>query len=206
MREEHGFRITDYKIENDATPPRLCFEFSDPLSMRSADFAPYFRQDPGPFRRSPSRARKLCVEGLKHGARYKITARKGLPSSVDEDLARDARIRDLCPRPRALGAILGKILCAAAHRPERHAAHFGQQPTRRSSTLYRIGDRSLIDSVIDSNFLRPDRRLCQAETIADRKGAKVWEGTLDTPSPLNEEVTTAFPVDEALGKLDPASM
>src|SRR5439155_23852465 len=33
--------------------------------------------------------------------------------------------------------------------------------------------------------------------------SNVWEGTLDTASPLNQEVTTAFPIDEALGKLAP---
>ena len=31
------------------------------------------------------------------------------------------------------------------------------------------------------------------QTIADRSGSKVWEGTLDTPSPLNEDVTDRLP-------------
>ena len=102
MREEHGFRITDYKIENDATPPRVCFELSDPVSNAVTDFSPYFRQDPGPVSAVTVEGGKLCVEGLKHGARYKITARKGLPSSVDEDLAKDYELRVLRARPRSL--------------------------------------------------------------------------------------------------------
>src|SRR5262245_62613496 len=32
LRAEHGFRVTDYKVETDALPPRLCLELSDPIS------------------------------------------------------------------------------------------------------------------------------------------------------------------------------
>ena len=55
-------------------------------------------------------------------------------------------------------------------------------------------------------------RVCFAGDLADlgvdgpwldQRGKLVWEGTMETPSPLNEDVTTAFPVDEAMGKLEP---
>src|SRR5580698_8765858 len=40
MRAEHGFRILDYKIENESALPRVCFNFSEPLARRT-DFSPY---------------------------------------------------------------------------------------------------------------------------------------------------------------------
>ena len=40
LREKYGFRITDYKVDNDSAAPRVCFQFSEPLA-RKTDFAPY---------------------------------------------------------------------------------------------------------------------------------------------------------------------
>src|SRR5690606_37839822 len=39
--------------------------------------------------------------------------------------------------------------------------------------------------------------------IRERSGRKVWSGKLDVASRLNEDVTTAIPVTDALGKLEP---
>ena len=57
MRVEHGFRITDYKVDNDATPPRVCFELSDPVARTVNDFTPYFTQEPGPVAAAASASR-----------------------------------------------------------------------------------------------------------------------------------------------------
>jgi uncharacterized protein YfaS (alpha-2-macroglobulin family) len=201
MREQHGFRITDYKVENDATPPRVCFELSDPVSNAVTDFAPYFRQEPGSVSAVSVEGTKLCIEGIEHGTRYKVTARKGLPSAVEEDLAKDYDyefyVRDRNPAVRFSGK--SYVLPRTG---QNGVPLISVNSSEAKIALYRVGDRSLIDNVIDSNFLSQIDGYA-AESIADRKGSKVWEGTLATPAPLNEEVTTAFPVDEALGKLEP---
>jgi len=201
MRDEHGFRITDYKIENDANPPRVCFELSDPVSNSVSDFSPYFRQEPGSVSGVTVDGTSLCVEGLQYGARYKITARKGLPSSVDEELTKDYDyefyVRDRAPAVRFSGK--SYVLPRTG---QNGIPLVSVNSSQAKLEVYRIGDRNLIDSVLDSNFLSQISGYT-AEGIADRKGSKVWEGTLDTASPLNQEVTTAFPVDEALGKLQP---
>ena len=41
LREEHGFRILDYKVDSDSASPRACFQFSEPLARGKVDFAPY---------------------------------------------------------------------------------------------------------------------------------------------------------------------
>src|SRR6202012_5760552 len=43
----------------------------------------------------------------------------------------------------------------------------------------------------------------QLSDLGDERGAKVWTGELATATTLNEEVTTAFPVDQSLGDLQP---
>lgn len=41
LREKHGFRIVDYKIDNESASPRACFQFSEPLAFGKVDFAPF---------------------------------------------------------------------------------------------------------------------------------------------------------------------
>ncbi|CAM5769072.1 alpha-2-macroglobulin [Labrys miyagiensis] len=201
VRKEHGFRITDYTVESDAPQPRVCFQFSDPVSNSVSDFSQYFTQDPGPVSAVTVDGTKLCVEGLKHGGRYKVTVRQGLPSAVDENLLKDADyefyVRDREPSVQFVGKSY------VLPRTGQNGIPLVSVNSRQAKLkLYRVGDRSLLSAVADSNFLDQIYG-SQAGDLARTKGQKVWEGTMDLTSPPNEDVTTAFPVDEALGKIDP---
>src|SRR5207302_4974117 len=68
--------------------------------------------------------------------------------------------------------------------------------------VFRIGDRNLINTVIDSDFQRSLSRY-ELSSLGDERGVKVWTGELTTATTLNQDVTTAFPVDSALGDLQP---
>jgi len=201
MRVEHGFRIVDYKVENDATPPRVCFELSDPVSRTVTDFAPYFTQTPGPVAAVTAEGSRLCVEGLKHGERYQVTARKGLPGAVDDEFAKDFDfefyVKDRNPSVRFAGRSYVLPRTGQTGIPL-----ISVNSTATKLALYRIGDRNLIASVMGSDF-RTQINGYGAADIADKNGTLVWQGEMGTPAPTNEDITTAFPVDEALGKLEP---
>ena len=68
--------------------------------------------------------------------------------------------------------------------------------------MFRIGDRNLINTVIDSDFQKTLSGY-QLSDLGNERGVKVWSGEIATASTLNADVTTAFPVDEALGNLQP---
>ncbi len=68
--------------------------------------------------------------------------------------------------------------------------------------MFRIGDRNLINTVIDSDFQSALSRY-QLSDLGDQRGVKVWSGELATATTLNQDVVTAFPVDQALGDLQP---
>ena len=68
--------------------------------------------------------------------------------------------------------------------------------------VFRIGDRNLINTVVDSDFQRTLSSY-QLTSLGDERGVKVWTGELATATTLNQDVTTAFPVDQALGDLQP---
>jgi uncharacterized protein YfaS (alpha-2-macroglobulin family) len=201
LRLQHGFRVLKFSVDSDATTPRACFQFSENLPGGRTDFSPYVAvagQDKPAISASD---RQLCVEGLKHGERYAITLRAGLPSIVHETLPKTNEytifVRDRQPFARFSGKayVLPRT---------------GQQgiPVLSVNTkavdvsVYRVGDRNLLDTVLGYQFERNISRY-QAEQLASERGQKVWNGELAVSPKLNTEVTTAFPVKEALGELKP---
>jgi hypothetical protein len=101
MREKHGFRILDYKIDNESASPRACFQFSESLALGNADFAPFVTASGFANAAISTEDQQLCVEGLKHGEHYRIVLREGLPSATGEALRKSADyeiyVRDRSP-------------------------------------------------------------------------------------------------------------
>ncbi len=107
LRDEHGFRLLDYTVDSDAISPRACFQFSEELPGRRTDFSPFVAVAGIDKPAISADDKQLCVEGLKHGERYTITLRAGLPSVVRETLAKSADftifVRDRKPFARFSG-------------------------------------------------------------------------------------------------------
>jgi len=201
VRLEHGFRVLDYSVDSDAVSPRACFQFSEQLPGKKTDFSPFVAVQ-GQDKPAISAADKqLCVEGLKHGERYQITLRAGLPSTVNETLPRSANytvfVRDRKPFVRFSGKayVLPKT-------GQRGIPILSVNTSAVALSVYRVGDRNLVDTVLGYDFQRNLSRY-QAEQIAAERGAKVWSGDLAVQQRLNTEVTTAFPVGEALKDIGP---
>src|SRR6202035_3757457 len=101
MREDHGFRLVDYSVDSDSASPRVCFQFSEELPGKRTDFSPFVSLAGADRPALSVDDKQLCVEGLKHGERYGITLRGGLPSIVKEVLAKSAEftvyVRDRSP-------------------------------------------------------------------------------------------------------------
>jgi uncharacterized protein YfaS (alpha-2-macroglobulin family) len=107
MRDEHGFRLLDYTVDSDSASPRTCFQFSEDLAKRT-DFAPFLALAGADKPALSAEGKQLCVEGLKHGERYNINLRAGLPSTVKETLPKSAEfniyVRDRKPFVRFTSA------------------------------------------------------------------------------------------------------
>ena len=199
LRGEYGFRMLDYSVDSDAISPRVCFQFSEELPSKRTDFSPYVAVAGQDKAAISANDKQLCVEGLKHGERYEITLRAGLPSVVREALAKSAQftifVRDRKPFVRFSGKAY--VLPRSG---QRGIPVLSVNSSAVTIAVYRIGDRNLLDTVLGSDF---QRNLSQydAERIASENGAKVWSGELAVTPKLNTEVATAFPVDQAVGDL-----
>src|SRR6476646_10177269 len=188
LRAEYGFRLLDFTVDADSISPRACFQFSEELPGRRTDFSPFVAVAGMDRPAISTNEKQLCVEGLKHGERYSVALRAGLPSVVKETLPKSSEftifVRDRKPFVRFSGKayVLPRM---------------GQKgiPVLSVNTqavvlaIYRIGERNM------SRY--------QSERLASERGTKIWNGELAVESKLNTEVTTAFPLDQAVKDLAP---
>ena len=94
-------------VDADAASPRACFQFSEELPGKRTDFSPFVAVAGHDKPALSVEDKQLCVEGLKHGERYTITLRAGIPSVVKETLPKSADfniyVRDRKPFVRFTG-------------------------------------------------------------------------------------------------------
>ena len=201
MRAKHGFRILDYTVDADAASPRACIQFSEDLLRERSDYAPFVSVAGIASPVIEAQGASLCVDGLEHGRRYEITIRAGVPSAVDEVLENAATIvvyvRDRSPSVRFTGR--NYVLPRTG---QRGVPMVTVNTDVVAIEVYRIGDRSLAPTILDGRF---QRQLDggDIERLADQLGARVWSGEMEIDNRLNEDVTTAFAVDRAIGDLRP---
>jgi uncharacterized protein YfaS (alpha-2-macroglobulin family) len=200
LRDEHGFRLLDYTVDSDSASPRACFQFSEDLAKRT-DFAPFVALAGNDKPALSAEAKQLCVDGLTHGEHYNVNLRAGLPSTVKETLPKSAEfniyVRDRKPFVRFTGRAY-----VLPRTGQRGIPLVSVNTPAVTVDVFRIGDRNLINTVIDSDFQRALSRY-ELSSLGNERGVKVWSGELSTVTTLNQDVTTAFPVDQALGDLQP---
>ena len=188
-------------IDSDSISPRACFQFSEELPGRRTDFSPFVAVAGMDRPAISANEKQLCVEGLKHGERYSVTLRAGLPSVVKETLAKSADftifVRDRKPFVRFSGKAY-----VLPRTGQRGIPVLSVNTKAVGLSIYRIGDRNLVDTLLGYDFQRNLSRY-QAEQLANERGAKIWSGELAVESKLNTEVTTAFPLDQAVKDLGP---
>ena len=104
---EHGFRIVDNTVEADAAAPRICLNFSDQLVDEPRLFRFRLASKAATNFAIESSGQQICIDGVEHGRRYRLTAREGLPAADGETLQKSAEldifVRDRAPSARFLG-------------------------------------------------------------------------------------------------------
>ena len=201
MREDHGFRLLDYTVDADASSPRACFQFSEELPGKRTDFSPFVAVGGIDKPALSADEKQLCVEGLKHGERYGVTLRAGLPSTVKETLPKSADFT-VYVRDRKPFARFGAKAYVLPRTGQRGIPVVTVNTKSVAIAIYRIGDRNLTDTIIGRDFQTNLDRY-DVERLKDSSAVSVWKGELATEQTLNAEITTAFPVDQAVGELAP---
>ena len=112
--------------------------------------------------------KQLCVDGLKHGERYNINLRAGLPSTVKESLPKSAEfniyVRDRKPFVRFTGRAY-----VLPRTGQRGIPLVSVNTPAVNVNVFRIGDRNLINTVIGSDF---QRTLSRYQLVRSRRPAR----------------------------------
>jgi len=201
LRADHGFRITNHRVDAESATPRVCIEFSEALERRKPDLADFVKVPDGQGLAVEVEERQICVDGVSHGGRYAVQVRQGLPATTGETLQQtvdlDIKVGDRSPAARFAGRayVLPKGGEAAIPVVSVNA-------DRLDAKVYRIGDRSIASALGDGPFLK-QLEPYQSEQIADQSGAEIWTGTVEVQGQLNQEVTTAIPVGALVPDLKP---
>ncbi len=196
----HRFRVLNTRVESDLAAPRICIDFSEQLARGGVALAPFFRVDgkvPDDVRIDGQQA---CLSGFEHGARAVIDVRAGLPSAVDEALSKSSRltfyVRDRSPSVRLDARAYVLPRSGQSGLPVTHV-----NTSRVEIEVLRVNDRNLVSALVSGEMDRPLSGY-SAEELRNSAGAAIWNGTLDVSAPLNETGTTAFPVTQAIGRLE----
>ena len=201
LKARKGFRVVEHTVDADTPSPRVCAQFSEDLVKVGVDYSTFVTVDGQPPKAVEAKDKQICVEGLEHGQHLNITFRSGLPSAVGEVISTpvvlSVYIQDRGPTVR----FTGDSFVLPAH-ARRGIPVVSVNMAAADMKLFRIGDRSLAQLLSGYQFLRQIDGY-DVSTIADQLGTPVWEGKLDIANELNKEITTSFPVDEALPTRQP---
>ncbi|HEY0439833.1 MAG TPA: alpha-2-macroglobulin, partial [Xanthobacteraceae bacterium] len=133
--------------------------------------------------------------------RYAVVLRPGLPSSVKEQLAKSADfniyVRDRKPFVRFTGRAY-----VLPRTGQQGIPVVSVNTDKVKLQILRIGDRNLMETVLGGNFQR-NLANYELERLAGERATRVWKGEMSVERTLNADVTTAFPVEQAVGTLEP---
>ena len=206
LRDQYGFRVLDYTVDADTASPRACFQFSEDIPAR-ADFSPFVVLVGADKPALSTAEKQLCVEGLQHGQSYTVTLRAGLPSVVHETLSKTADF-SIYVRDRKPSVRFSTSAYVLPRTGQQGIPVISVNTSSVAVELYRISDRNLIDTIAGVGYSNGDFQQSldrdDVERLKKSRGVAVWSGDLAVEKgALNAETTTAFPVDQAAGNLQP---
>ena len=177
MRDEHGFRLLDYTVDSDSASPRACFQFSEDLAKRT-DFTPFLALAGSDKPALSSEESSFASTASSMASATISMLRAGLPSDGEGDACRNRpSSTSMCATASRSCASPGAPMCCRA--PASAAFPLVSVNTPAVTVnVFRIGDRNLINTVIDSDFQqRPQqirafqpRRRTRREGLVGRTG------------------------------------
>jgi len=201
---EHGFRITSNEVDAEATTPRVCVVFSNPLPTGNTDLSSYITVEDAPQIAVETEESQICIQGLEHGGRYNIKVRAGLPSADAETLRKDVVLNVYIPDRSPFVAFANNAYVMPA------GLGGGLPITSVNAAtadinIYRIGDRSIATAVRNGIFAGSLSGY-SASDVANEYGEQIWEGQVDlAQGKPNELTTTAIPVSDVLTDIAPGA-
>lgn len=196
----YGFRITDHRVDHNAASPRVCAQFSETLVENAVDYSDFIRAETTGLS-AEAEDRQLCVDGLRHGERYRIAFRAGLPAANGETLQKTVELNVYVQDRDASARFSGRAY-VLPQRPDATVPVITVNTARLDVKIFRVGDRNVLRAMDDNLFAKPISRW-DMQGFTETLGQEIWSGTAEISGELNREVTTALPVGDAILEAQP---
>ncbi len=197
---QYGFRIVEHTVDNDSARPRICAEFSEDLIQAGIDYTPFVQVPNAELSVEPDQ-RRLCLEGVVHGERYRVTFREGLPAASGEELIRNVTL-NLYVRDRSAAVRFPGRAYVLPATGEVNIPVETVNATELDLRLRRISDRSILRAIQDGFFGRP-LSPWEEDEFGDTMAETVWTGVGEVTTDLNRDVTTRLPLGDVVGGVRP---
>ncbi|MEO3433273.1 alpha-2-macroglobulin [Inquilinus sp. CAU 1745] len=203
LLRQYGFQIERIEARFEQERPQLCLYFTSALSdPRLVTYGDYVRISPEVPVEALASDDALCLEGVRHGETYEVTALAGLPAqdgrSLMETDSFDLTVPDRTP---TVGFRAGTYVLPRMG--EGTAPLTTVNVDEVALRLLRINDRNLIDQVVQDRIAGANLGGYELDEIAETHGEAVWEGSMPVENQPNRTVVTGVPVDELLPETDP---
>ena len=195
--ERYDLRLKDIALNVEQKVPAACLIFSQDLSASlPIDAGDYLQVAPAADLAIEAKGNRICLKGLRHGGRYKVTVFAGLPGKDGGRLyGRAERSFEVPDRaPRIIFSRGAYVLPATAG---------GGLPVKSVNLdsidlrLYRIDDRNLAPAIV-TGLLDGDLYPGSENQIDYTSGSRIWEGSLEVRKIRNREVTHLIALPEIL--------
>ena len=181
--------------------PEACFKFSQVLAKKNITrLRSYISVTPSEDYSVKQRGNFICLEGLRHGARYKIIFKKGLagdtgvlPNNINFNLNIASR------SPSASFADQTYVLPKTGLNNVIPITTVNRDDI--DLILYRVGERNLRSIVTTNSFNKLD--IPEKNKIKNELGQEMWAGKLRINNTPNKSVVTHIPVSQIAGNLKP---
>ncbi|HGG05076.1 MAG TPA: alpha-2-macroglobulin family protein, partial [Aliiroseovarius sp.] len=197
---KYGFRVSEHRVDANSTNPRICAVFNEPLVAAGVDYAPYVQTDASGLAVETS-GRELCLSGVSHGARYRVTLRPGLPAASGEELVKPV-VLNLYVRDRDPSVIFPGRAYVLPRTADAGLPITAVNVSEIDLTLSRISDRNMVRAFQERYFGRP-LSPWELEGFSASLAEQVWQGTGEVQTELNRDVTTRLPIGQAIADQPP---
>ncbi|MBK8750607.1 MAG: alpha-2-macroglobulin family protein [Candidatus Competibacteraceae bacterium] len=198
LADANAFQIKGVDVESDSATPKICLKFSDDLTKdRRMHLEDYLVIEPAIQRVVSAQEQQLCVEGVRHGQSYRITARAGVPSATGEKtrISQDFTVK-VEDRKATLGFRGASYVLPKASGQQLPLISVNMDQAR--VRLLRINDRNLLQQIANRRLSNPLDGY-DINQVAKQSGELLWEGALTLASgERNQDIVTAIPISEIL--------
>lgn len=192
---KYGFRVVDTQVESDSATPRICAAFSEDLIAAGTDYTPYVNL-PDPALVVQVNDGQLCIDGVRHGERYRVVLRQGLPGANGETLARDTEL-SLYVRDRSPAVRFPSQAYVLPRAGDIAVPVETVNITDVDLTLRRLSDRNIVRAM-QSRMLNRQLYDYEQRQLDEEMAMRVWDGAVTVTGDLNADATTQIPLSDAL--------